>query len=128
MEGKSIFISEFAFIKSESVAFRPGGHTPYRIYIDSGVVFLCTVSLSIVSPLIAPCALLYFLFCTPLWRRQLIFVYRYVLQGLLKDHSCTIHLFNFHLGRNLTVVELIGRFSSTCSSAPFLSCRLVAII
>jgi len=28
----------------------PGGHTPYRIYIDSGVVFLCVVALSPSSP------------------------------------------------------------------------------
>lgn len=54
----------------------PGGPIPYRIYIDSGVVFLCTVALSPVAPLVAPAALLYFLYCTPLWRRNLIFMYR----------------------------------------------------
>jgi len=54
----------------------PGGHTPYRIYIDSGVVFLCMIALSVASPLVAPCAFVYFLCCAPLWRRQLIFVYR----------------------------------------------------
>ena len=54
----------------------PGGPIPYRIYIDSGVVFLCTVGLAPVSPLVAPAAMLYFLYCSPLWRRNCIFVYR----------------------------------------------------
>ena len=54
----------------------PGGHIPYRIYIDSGVVFLCVVTLSPSCPLIAPAALLYYLYCIPLWRRNCIFVYR----------------------------------------------------
>ena len=54
----------------------PGGPIPYRIYIDSGVVLLCTVTLTPVAPLIAPAALLYFLYCTPLWRRNCIFMYR----------------------------------------------------
>jgi len=47
----------------------PGGQTPYRIYIDSGVVFMCNVALSFAAPLIAPCALIYFCLCIPLWRR-----------------------------------------------------------
>jgi len=54
----------------------PGGPIPYRIYIDSGVVFMCVVGLTPVSPLLAPAALLYNLFCTPLWRRNLIYMYR----------------------------------------------------
>jgi len=54
----------------------PGGPIPYRIYIDSGVVFMCVVALSPVSPLVAPAALLYFLYCAPLWRRNCIYMYR----------------------------------------------------
>jgi len=54
----------------------PGGPIPYRIYIDSGVVFLCVVALAPVSPLVAPAALIYFLYCTPLWRRNCIYIYR----------------------------------------------------
>ena len=54
----------------------PGGHIPYRIYIDSGVVFLCVVTLSPSCPLIAPAALLYYMYCMPLWRRNCIFIYR----------------------------------------------------
>jgi len=54
----------------------PGGPVPYRIYIDSGVVFLCAVTLSPIAPLVAPVSLLYFLYCTPLLRRNLIFMYR----------------------------------------------------
>jgi len=54
----------------------PGGPIPYRIYIDSGVVLMCIVSLSFASPLIAPFALFYFLVCQPLWRRNCIYIYR----------------------------------------------------
>jgi len=54
----------------------PGGPTPYRIYIDGGVVFLCVVALAPQSPLVAPVALLYYLVCIPLWRRNCIFMYR----------------------------------------------------
>lgn len=54
----------------------PGGQTPYRIYIDSGVVFMCNVALSFAAPLTAPCALIYFCLCLPLWRRNSIFMYR----------------------------------------------------
>jgi hypothetical protein len=54
----------------------PGGPIPYRIYIDSGVVFLCTVALGPICPLLAPVSALYFLFCVPLLRRNCIFIYR----------------------------------------------------
>jgi hypothetical protein len=54
----------------------PGGNTPYRIFVDSGVVLMCTLSLSIASPLVAPAGFLYFLVCQPLFRRNLIYVYR----------------------------------------------------
>ena len=54
----------------------PGGPIPYRIYIDGGTVFLCVVALAPQSPLVAPMALLYYLFCAPLWRRNCIFMYR----------------------------------------------------
>jgi hypothetical protein len=54
----------------------PGGPVPYRIYIDSGVVFMCIVALSPVSPLVAPASMIYFLYCAPLWRRNCIYIYR----------------------------------------------------
>jgi len=54
----------------------PGGPIPYRIFVDSGVVLMCTVALAPASPLVAPAALAYFLFCEPLLRRNVIFVYR----------------------------------------------------
>lgn len=54
----------------------PGGTTPYRLYIDGGLVFLCAAALAPASPLVAPCSLLYFLFCGPLIKRNLIFIYR----------------------------------------------------
>lgn len=54
----------------------PGGPIPYRIYVDGGVVYLCVVALAPQSPIVAPLALLYFLFCVPLWRRNCIFLYR----------------------------------------------------
>jgi Calcium-dependent channel, 7TM region, putative phosphate len=54
----------------------PGGPVPYRIYIDSGMVFLCLHALAPVAPLVAPACLCYFLFLQPLLRRNLIFIYR----------------------------------------------------
>ena len=54
----------------------PGGATPYRVFVDSGVVLMCTLSLATASPLVAPACFLYFLVCQPLLRRNLIFVYR----------------------------------------------------
>ena len=38
-----------------------GAPTPYRIYVDSAIVFLCVTLLSPVCPLIAPAALIYFI-------------------------------------------------------------------
>jgi Calcium-dependent channel, 7TM region, putative phosphate len=46
------------------------------LYIDGGLVFLCATALAPASPLLAPCALIYFLICGPLTTRNLIFVYR----------------------------------------------------
>ena len=54
----------------------PGGPTPYRLYIDGGLVFLCAAALAPASPLLAPCSLLYFLLCGPLIKRNLVFIYR----------------------------------------------------
>lgn len=54
----------------------PGGPTPYRIIVDSGVVLLCTIALAPSSPLVALAALVYFIVCEPLMRRNLILVYR----------------------------------------------------
>lgn len=54
----------------------PGGPTPYRMFVDSGVVLMCCVALGPASPLVAPAALMYFSFCEPLLRRNCIFVYR----------------------------------------------------
>lgn len=54
----------------------PGGPTPYRINIDSGVCFLCLVALAPTCPIVAPIALLNFLYSSPLLRRNVIFMYR----------------------------------------------------
>jgi Calcium-dependent channel, 7TM region, putative phosphate/Late exocytosis, associated with Golgi transport len=54
----------------------PGGSVPYRIYIDSGVVLMCTLTLAPAAPIVAPAAMTYFLFLQPLLRRNLIFMYR----------------------------------------------------
>lgn len=54
----------------------PGGPIPFRIYIDSGVVFMALVSITPIAPLLAPASLVYFLYCSPLLRRNLIFLYR----------------------------------------------------
>jgi hypothetical protein len=53
-----------------------GGPLPFRVYVDSSVVLLCCITFSAVSPLVIPCALLYFGVCIPLWRRQLLLVHR----------------------------------------------------
>eukprot|EP00548_Thalassiothrix_antarctica_P019691 CAMPEP_0194196348 /NCGR_PEP_ID=MMETSP0154-20130528/76619_1 /TAXON_ID=1049557 /ORGANISM="Thalassiothrix antarctica, Strain L6-D1" /LENGTH=368 /DNA_ID=CAMNT_0038920935 /DNA_START=105 /DNA_END=1213 /DNA_ORIENTATION=+ len=54
----------------------PGGPLPFRVYVDSGLVFLCIVALSPVCPLIAPFGFIYFWLFTPILRWLLIFVYR----------------------------------------------------
>ena len=53
-----------------------GGPLPFRVYVDSSVVLLCSILFSIVSPLVLPCTLIYFVSTIPLWRRQLLLVYR----------------------------------------------------
>jgi hypothetical protein len=53
-----------------------GPELPYRIYVDSGTVFLCIVGLGFASPLVTPVALAYYLIAVPLLRRNSIFVYR----------------------------------------------------
>lgn len=53
-----------------------GGPLPFRLYVDSSVVLLCALTFTIISPLVLPCTFIYFLLTTPLWRRQLILVYR----------------------------------------------------
>jgi len=54
----------------------PGGAIYYSLYVESGIVLICVVSLTPISPLLAPAALGHFLFCSPLWRRNLIYMYR----------------------------------------------------
>eukprot|EP00531_Pseudo-nitzschia_arenysensis_P017328 CAMPEP_0116148558 /NCGR_PEP_ID=MMETSP0329-20121206/18442_1 /TAXON_ID=697910 /ORGANISM="Pseudo-nitzschia arenysensis, Strain B593" /LENGTH=1181 /DNA_ID=CAMNT_0003644741 /DNA_START=112 /DNA_END=3657 /DNA_ORIENTATION=- len=54
----------------------PGGPPPYRIYVDSGVVFMCMASLAPVVPIIAPAACLYYVMFIPILRWLHIFVYR----------------------------------------------------
>lgn len=59
-----------------SIGGGPGGPTPYRIYVDSGVVLMCTLALAPQSPLVALASLVYFLIFEPVLRRNLIFAYR----------------------------------------------------
>mmetsp|Transcript_18278 Transcript_18278/g.50913 ORF Transcript_18278/g.50913 Transcript_18278/m.50913 type:complete len:1171 (+) Transcript_18278:158-3670(+) len=54
----------------------PGGLMPYRVYVNSGVIFLCVVALSPLCPMVAPFSTLFFLFITPLLKWAFIFVYR----------------------------------------------------
>lgn len=54
----------------------PGGTTPYRLYIDGGLVLLCSVTLAPASPLVSVAAYLYFLWSAPLLKRNLVFIYR----------------------------------------------------
>ena len=50
--------------------------TPYRIYVDSGIVMLCLMTLAPASPLVAPACFAYFLVFQPILRRNLIYMYR----------------------------------------------------
>jgi hypothetical protein len=59
----------------------PGGPFPFRIYVDSGVVFLCTVALAPASPLVAAASFFYFLFSVPLLRRNVLFIHRPAFDG-----------------------------------------------
>mmetsp|Transcript_13295 Transcript_13295/g.38291 ORF Transcript_13295/g.38291 Transcript_13295/m.38291 type:complete len:1346 (+) Transcript_13295:296-4333(+) len=54
----------------------PGSPVPFRLYVDTAIVFLCMVSLAPVSPLVGPIALLYMTISSPLMRWLVIFVYR----------------------------------------------------
>ena len=54
----------------------PGTPTPYRIYVDSGIVLLCLMALAPSSPLLAPACFMYFLVFQPILRRNLIYMYR----------------------------------------------------
>ena len=54
----------------------PGGIVPYRVYVNSGTIFLCVAALSPLCPVIAPFATLYFMFINPLLKWGFIFVYR----------------------------------------------------
>ncbi len=67
-----------------------GMEVPYRIYIDSGAAFLCAVTLSFMSPLVAPAVLAYYLLAIPLLRRNCIFVYRPAYDGMLGTNTIFI--------------------------------------
>lgn len=54
----------------------PGGPLPFRIYVDSGAVFLCVVALAPACPLVAPAGMCYYLVLSPVLRWLLIFVQR----------------------------------------------------
>jgi len=54
----------------------PGAPTPYRIYVDSGIVLLCLMALAPASPIVAPACFTYFIFFQPILRRNLIYMYR----------------------------------------------------
>ena len=54
----------------------PGGVVPYRIYVNTGVIFLCVVALAPLCPVLAPVAMTSFLFISPLLKWSHIFVYR----------------------------------------------------
>jgi len=73
------FLFTFAGLKCCARAVRGGGSggpVPYRIYVDSGVVMLCLFALAPASPLIAAAAFSYFLFCVPMLRWTMIFLYK----------------------------------------------------
>ena len=73
------FIFDWAKLKCCVRAARgsgAGAPLPFRIYVDSGVVLLCLHALAPASPLVAVFVFFYFLFSTPMLRRNVIFMYR----------------------------------------------------
>lgn len=54
----------------------PGPSTPYRLFVDSGMVLLSLLALGPASPLVAPASFFYFLWSQPVLRRCVIYVYR----------------------------------------------------
>jgi len=53
-----------------------GGPIPYRIVVDSGIIFLTLVAVAPVAPVLAPFALVSFMFMQPLLRRNVLYAYR----------------------------------------------------
>jgi hypothetical protein len=66
---------EFLFSPLPFAISGPGCPTPYRLYVDSGVVLMCITSLAPVCPLIAPATMVYFGVCQPMLRWLLMFVF-----------------------------------------------------
>jgi len=53
-----------------------GSEVPYRIYVDSGYVLACMMSLAPLCPLLGPVCLMYFVIVAPFLRWLLVFAYR----------------------------------------------------
>ncbi|MGK3757857.1 MAG: hypothetical protein ACI8RD_010171 [Bacillariaceae sp.] len=53
-----------------------GRDVPYRIYVDSGYIFACLISMSPMVPLLGPFCLLHFTIVSPILRWLLVFTYR----------------------------------------------------
>ena len=53
-----------------------GRDVPYRIYVDSGYIFACLISMAPMVPLLGPFCLLHFLIVSPILRWLLVFTYR----------------------------------------------------
>ena len=53
-----------------------GRDVPYRIYVDSGYIFACLISMAPMVPLLGPVCLLHFIIVSPILRWLLIFTYR----------------------------------------------------
>jgi len=70
----------------------PGAPLPFRIFVDSGVVFLCIVALAPACPMVAPVGMLYVLErvndCDQSLRVSDPFFLRVVAQVLLGNDSC----------------------------------------
>jgi len=75
----NVFLLSWLRLKALARALQGGGSggpIPFRIYVDAGVVMLCLLALAPASPLIAIAAFVYFLFCVPMLRWVLIFLYK----------------------------------------------------
>jgi len=66
----STYIMKFLRLKKGNA----GANLPYRVYIDAGTTFLCTVALSFANPLVAPFTLMFFIVSEPVWRQTLLYL------------------------------------------------------
>lgn len=82
-----------------------GGPLPYRDYVDSSVVVICSLTFCIISPLVTVASAIYFLIAIPCYRRQALFVNR---PSFIDGASRFTFLSNCVMGSLYTAVVFSG--------------------